>query len=63
MKLVVPIQFAMEINILLGARPVPKSKVHPLFLELFRERFHSNVMYNIQDRCKLSVSFLDIEQR
>ena len=27
----------MEMNILLGARLVPKSKVDPVFLELFRE--------------------------
>ena len=39
MKLMLPIQFVMEINILLAARPVPKSKVQPVFLELFREPF------------------------
>ena len=37
MKLMSPVQFAMEINILLAARLVPKSKVNPVFLELFLE--------------------------
>ena len=37
LKLMSPIQFAMEIDILLGPRLVPKSKVDPVFLELFRE--------------------------